>query len=62
LGVGMFVGSLFAGWIRDYFTIGTAVDYMKVFLVPCALTVLCAIVFFLTFKEKRAALAEVEAS
>ncbi|HXG63509.1 MAG TPA: MFS transporter, partial [Blastocatellia bacterium] len=47
LGVGMFVGSLFAGWIRDYFTIGTAVDYMKVFLVPCALTVLCAIVFFL---------------
>lgn len=57
LGAGMFVGSLFAGWIKDYFTTGegaqAAVDYTKVFIVPCALTVLCAVVFFLSFKERK---------
>jgi hypothetical protein len=54
----MFVGSLFAGWIKDYFTTGegaqAAVDYTKVFIVPCALTVVCALVFFLSFKERKA--------
>jgi nucleoside transporter len=56
LGVGMFVGSNFAGWIQDYFTVitpdGPHVDYMKVFLVPCVLTVVCALVFLLTFRER----------
>ena len=60
LGMGMAVGSVFAGWIKDLFTTGppTApiVDYTKVFLVPCALTVLCAIVFFLGFRQKGASL------
>jgi nucleoside transporter len=56
LGMGMAVGSMFAGFIRDMFTTGAAtspvVDYSNVFLVPCALTIVCAIVFFLGFKEK----------
>lgn len=60
LGAGMFVGSRFAGRIRDYFTTGGAglevVDYTKVFIVPCVLTILCAIVFLWGFKEKRALL------
>jgi nucleoside transporter len=60
LGMGMAVGSLFAGWIRDMFTTGSGaeavVDYTKVFLVPCGLTVLCAIIFFLGFKQKAAPL------
>jgi nucleoside transporter len=58
LGVGMFLGSLFAGWIRDFFTSGPpdapVVDYTGVFLVPCALTVVCAIVFLLAFRERKA--------
>ncbi|HEU4390748.1 MAG TPA: MFS transporter [Blastocatellia bacterium] len=58
LGMGMAVGSIFAGWIRDLFATGTGtaavVDYTKVFLVPCGLTVLCAIVFFLGFKQQAA--------
>jgi MFS family permease len=63
LGVGMFLGSIFAGWIRDYFTVGgTAaapiVDYRSVFLVPCALTVVCALVFLVAFREKAPAPAE----
>ena len=60
LGVGMFLGSIFAGWIKDFFTVGgtaaaPVVNYTNVFLVPCALTVVCAVIFFLTFRENRAA-------
>lgn len=58
LGAGMYIGSLFAGWIRDRYSVGAGadavVDYTKVFLVPCALTVLCALIFFFGFKERGA--------
>jgi nucleoside transporter len=52
LGAGMFLGSLFAGYIKDMFSTGTAVDYTKVFLVPLVLTTLCAFVFMLGFRER----------
>jgi nucleoside transporter len=57
LGAGLSVGSLFAGMISDFFTTLSAggvraVDYTKVFLVPLAITILCAIVFILSFRER----------
>ena len=55
IGAGMFMGSKFAGWIKDYYTSGQTVDYTKVFLVPFALTMLCAVAFFLAFRDRRAA-------
>lgn len=58
LGVGMALGSVFSGFIKDYFTTGAGdgalTNYTKVFLVPCALTVICALVFFIGFRDKRA--------
>ena len=55
LGVGNFLGTLFTGWIRDVFTrqVGgnPVVNWPWVFMVPCALTVSCAIAFLLWFKE-----------
>jgi nucleoside transporter len=57
LGVGMFVGSIFAGWLGSYYTVNTSagpqIDYMNVFLVPCLITVACAVVFFVAFREKK---------
>jgi nucleoside transporter len=53
LGAGLYLGSLFAGWIRDHFTTSGVVNYTNVFLVPCLLTIVCAIVFFISFKERR---------
>jgi hypothetical protein len=44
---------LFAGWVKDVFTTGAVTDWTRVFLVPCALTVLCAIAFLLFFREER---------
>jgi len=55
LGIGSYIGSLFCGWIKDYFTTGsgdTAVtDWRWVFAIPIFLTVACAIAFMIFFKE-----------
>jgi len=53
LGLGRFLGSLFAGGIRDVFTAAGVTNWTYVFLVPCALTVLCALAFLLFFREER---------
>ena len=53
LGMGNFIGSLFAGWVKTYFTIGDVTNWTGVFIVPVALTVLCAFAFILFFKEER---------
>jgi nucleoside transporter len=53
LGVGSYVGSLFTGWVGSLFTDTAGVtNWRNVFLVPVVLTVLCAIVFPLLFREK----------
>lgn len=52
LGFGRFLGSLFAGTIRDVFTVDGVTDWTKVFLVPCALTVACAVAFLVFFHER----------
>jgi len=65
LGLGNFLGAYFAGWVQDHFTAAVAVgavakvNYAGVFLVPCALTVLCALAFLLFFKDTKAEVAEV---
>lgn len=51
LGVGNFVGSLFAGWVQTIFTSGGQTNWTGVFLVPCGLTILCLIAFLALFKE-----------
>jgi nucleoside transporter len=52
-GVGSYIGSLFAGWIKDYFTTAAGTNWTGVFLVPCALTILCAAAFLLFFKDEK---------
>jgi nucleoside transporter len=55
LGVGRFLGSLFAGGVRDLFTADGITAWRSVFLVPCALTVLCAVAFLVFFRERTGA-------
>ncbi len=54
LGVGMALSSKFTGFIKDYFTTAEGADWTKIFLVPCAITVISALAFFLFFKDRRA--------
>jgi nucleoside transporter len=54
LGVGTWLGMQFTGYILglDYFSTATEVhNWTRVFLVPCALTVTCAIAFLAFFKD-----------
>jgi MFS family permease len=51
LGLGRFLGSLFAGMIQEIFTTPAGTNWTGVFLVPCALTLLCALAFLLFFRE-----------
>lgn len=54
-GIGSYIGSLFAGWIRDFFTKDGGTNWTSVFIVPCFLTVLCAVAFLLFVREDRPA-------
>ncbi len=53
-GIGNYLGSLFAGKIQNIFTAEGATNWTGVFLVPVALTLLCALAFLLFFKDPRA--------
>ncbi len=53
LGIGNYVGSIFAGWVKTLFTAGEATNWTGVFLVPCVLTLLSAAAFIIVFKEER---------
>jgi predicted MFS family arabinose efflux permease len=55
LGLGRFLGSLFAGKIQEIFTTEAGTNWTGVFLVPCALTFLCAVAFLLFFREEETA-------
>ncbi len=52
---GLAAGSMFVGWVTQIFTIQvdgqSVVQYQWLFLLPCVLTVLCAIAFMIFFKE-----------
>jgi len=50
LGLGNFIGTQFTGVIMDYFKRDDRFRWRPIFLVPCVLTVLCAVAFLLFFK------------
>ncbi|MBN2092010.1 MFS transporter, partial [candidate division KSB1 bacterium] len=58
LGFGNFVGSIFSGWIGKIFTTGTGTEavtnWTGVFIVPTILTILCAVIFMLFFRDEKA--------
>jgi nucleoside transporter len=59
-GIGSYIGSLFAGWIRDLFTTEAGTNWTHVFIVPCFLTVMCAAAFLLFVTDDRPTQAQAE--
>jgi len=53
LGIGNFLGTLFTGVVMDFLKEGDQYRWTPIFLVPCALTVICAIAFLLFFRERQ---------
>ncbi|MFC1541008.1 MFS transporter [Candidatus Latescibacterota bacterium] len=58
LGIGNYIGSIFAGWVKTLFTAGEETNWTGVFIVPCLLTLLCAAIFIFAFKEEKTAQTE----
>jgi nucleoside transporter len=54
-GIGNYIGSLFAGEVQEFFTTPKGTNWTGVFIVPCILTVLCALAFLFFVKDKRSA-------
>ena len=53
-GLGMFLGSLFCGWVKDAYTpAGGPANWFMVFLVPTIITTACAIVHLVWFREEK---------
>lgn len=61
LGLGNFLGTLFTGWIMTEFSPNGVPNWTHIFLIPCALTVACAVAFLIFFKEPKGEIAEGQA-
>lgn len=51
IGFGLFLGTRFTGVVMDYFKKEGKFQWRPIFLVPCALTMACAVAFVLFFKD-----------
>ena len=51
LGLGSFLGAKFTGWIMGMLTKDGVPNWTWIFLIPCSITVACALAFLLFFKE-----------
>lgn len=54
LGAGLFVGSQFTGFIMDKYCVEGKFNWRKIFIVPCVLTGISIVLFFVLFKNPSA--------
>ena len=52
-GVGMWIGTLLSGYVKDYYTIDKIVTWKRVWLVPSGISVAVLLFFLVLFNEKR---------
>jgi len=52
-GVGMWIGTLLSGYIKDYYTVDKIVTWKSVWLVPAGISVAVLLFFLVLFNEKR---------
>jgi len=56
IGLGNFIGTMFLGYIMNRFkNPDGSMQWTNIFLVPCVLTVICAIAYLVLFRDPRAA-------
>ena len=52
-GVGMWIGTLLSGYVKDYYTLDKIVTWKSVWLVPAGISVAVLLFFLILFNEKR---------
>jgi nucleoside transporter len=53
-GIGMFIGSVIAGRVKDLYTAAEVTNWLNVWLVPAGIAAVVLVLFFLFFREKTA--------
>jgi nucleoside transporter len=61
-GLGMWIGTLLSGYVKDFYTVGEVVNWKSVWIVPSGISVGVLVLFLLFFKDKTIATAKVEKS
>jgi nucleoside transporter len=52
-GVGMFIGTLLSGYVKDYYTVEQIVNWKSIWLVPAGIAAAVLVLFVLVFKDKK---------
>jgi nucleoside transporter len=60
-GIGMWIGTLLSGYVKDNYTVNNVVDWRSVWIVPAGIAVGVLILFTLFFKDNRRSAAHAEA-
>lgn len=51
-GVGMWIGTLLSGYVKDYFTVSDIVQWKSIWMVPAAIAAVVLIIFVSLFRDK----------
>ena len=57
-GVGMWIGTILAGYVKDYYTVEQVSNWKSIWLIPAGIAAVVLMLFLLFFNEKRKAPAE----
>src|SRR6185295_16990035 len=52
-GIGMWIGTLLSGYVKDYYTIDNVVNWKNIWLVPAGIAFFVLLIFSIFFTEKR---------
>jgi len=59
-GVGMWIGTLLSGYVKDYYTIDNVVQWKSIWMVPAGIAAAVLIIFVLLFRDKATVVKEPE--
>ena len=60
-GIGMWIGTLLSGYVKDYFTIGDTPQWKSIWMVPAGIALFVLVFFLLFFKDNQRTAARTEA-
>jgi MFS family permease len=52
-GVGMWIGTLLSGYVKDYYTVDKISNWKSIWMVPAGIAFVVLIFFVLLFKDKK---------
>ena len=59
-GIGMWIGTLLSGYVKDFYTVNNIVAWRSVWLVPAGIAVVVLVLFILFFKDNKRSAAHAE--